>query len=79
MNYNPPRFFIHGILQARILEWAAIPSPGDLPDPGIEPGLPALQADSLLAEPPGKHTKKHFANKGLKRQSYDFSCSRVQM
>ena len=82
MNCNPPGFSIHGILQARILEWAAIPSPGDLPDPGIEPGLPALQADSLLTEPPGKHTKKqrhHFANKGLNSQSYDFSCSRVQM
>ena len=30
------------------------PSPGDLPDPGIEPGSPALQADSLPSEPPGK-------------------------
>ena len=28
---------VHGILQARILEWEAIPSPGDLPDPGTEP------------------------------------------
>ena len=31
-----------------------LPSPGDLPDPGIEPGSPALQADSLPSEPPGK-------------------------
>ena len=30
------------------------PSPGDLPDPGIEPGSPALQADSLPSEAPGK-------------------------
>ena len=30
------------------------PSPGDLPDPGIEPGSPTLLADSLLTEPPGK-------------------------
>ena len=30
------------------------PSPGDLPNPGIKPGSPALQADSLPAEPPGK-------------------------
>ena len=30
------------------------PSPGDLPKPGIEPGSPALQADSSPAEPPGK-------------------------
>ena len=33
--------------QARILKWVAIPSPGDLPDPGIEPVSPALQVDSL--------------------------------
>ena len=30
------------------------PSPGDLPDPGIKPRSPALQADSLPSEPPGK-------------------------
>ena len=30
------------------------PSPGDLLNPGIEPGCPTLQADSLLSEPPGK-------------------------
>ena len=44
-----------GILQARILEWVAIPFPEDLPDLGIEPGSPALQADSLPTEPPGKY------------------------
>ena len=33
------------------------PSPGDLPDPGIKPGSPALYADSLLFEPPGKSVK----------------------
>ena len=32
----PPAFLIHGILQARILEWVDIPSLGDLPDRGIE-------------------------------------------
>ena len=31
-----------------------IPSPGDLPNPGIEPGSPALRADALPSEPPGK-------------------------
>ena len=31
-----------------------LPSPGDLPDPGIEPGSPALQADALTSEPAGK-------------------------
>ena len=36
--------------------WSGLPfpSPGDLPDPGIEPGSPTLQADALLSEPPGK-------------------------
>ena len=36
-----------GILQARIVEWVAIPSSRDLPDPGIKPRSPALQEDSL--------------------------------
>ena len=36
--------------------WSVLPfpSPGDLPNPGIEPGSPALQADALPSEPPGK-------------------------
>ena len=36
--------------------WSGLPfpSPGDLPKPGIEPGSPALQADALSSEPPGK-------------------------
>ena len=36
--------------------WSGLPfpSPGDLPDPGIEPGSPVLQADALTSEPPGK-------------------------
>ena len=34
---DPMDYGIHGILRARILEWVAFPSPGDLPNPGIEP------------------------------------------
>ena len=36
--------------------WSGLPfpSPGDLPNPGIEPGSPAVQADALPSEPPGK-------------------------
>ena len=41
---------VHGNLQARTLEWVAFLSPGDLPNPGSEPGSPALQADPLLTE-----------------------------
>ena len=54
MNCSLPDSSVHGILQARMLERVAIPSPGDLPNPGIEPGSPALQADSLPSGPPGK-------------------------
>ena len=40
----------------RQVYWSGVPlpSPGDLPNPGIEPGSPALQADALPSEPPGK-------------------------
>ena len=39
--------------------WSGLPfpSPGDLPNPGIEPGSPALQTDALLSEPTGKSSK----------------------
>ena len=42
--------------------WSGLPfpSPGDLPDPGIEPRSPALQADTLPSEPPGKPPTKLF-------------------
>ena len=53
VDYSPPGSSVRGILQARILEWEACPSPGNLPDPGIEPGSPAPQADALPSEQPG--------------------------
>ena len=58
MDSSTPGSSVHGILQARILEWVAIPSPEDLSDPGIEPGSPTSQADSLPSEPPGMTIKK---------------------
>ena len=48
---DPMDYKVHEILQARILEWLAVPSPGDLPNPGIKPRSPALWVDSLPAEP----------------------------
>ena len=61
----------------------------DLPDPGIKPGSPTLQAYSLPTELSGKpydqprqHIKKqrcHFANKGLHSQSYGLSSSHTRM
>ena len=51
------------------------PSPGDLPDSGIEPRSPALeQADALTSEPPGKPS-----NRSTYSQSYGFSTSHIQM
>ena len=55
LSVTPIDSIIPGILQARILEWVAVPFSGVLPNPGVEPRSPALQADSLSAEPPGKH------------------------
>ena len=43
-----------GILQARIPKWVVMSSSRDLPNPGMKPGSPTLQADSLQSEPPGK-------------------------
>ena len=47
-------YIVHGILQARILEWVAFPFSRDLPNPGIEARSLTLQSDSLPAEPQGK-------------------------
>ena len=57
LDCSPPGSSVHGISQARILEWMPLPSLGDLPNPGIEPESPvspALQAGSSPAEPSGK-------------------------
>ena len=51
MDCSQPGSSVHGVLQPRILEWVPFPSPGDLPNTGIEPGSPALQADSFPTEP----------------------------
>ena len=47
MDCGLPGSSIHGIFQVR--DWSGVPllSPGDLPDPGIEPGFPVLRADAL--------------------------------
>ena len=54
VDYSLPGFSVRGFLQARILEWVAIAFSRDLPDPGIEPRSPALEADTLTSEPLGK-------------------------
>ena len=67
MECSLPGSSVSGILQAGILEW--VPSPGDLPNPGIEPGSPVLQANALLSEPPGKSIR------GLNYHQFDFQIN----
>ena len=54
MDYSPLGSSVHGILRQEYWSGLLLPSPGDLPNPRIELGSPALQADSLLSKPPGK-------------------------
>ena len=57
MDYNPQDSSVHGISQARILEWVAISFSRDLPDHGIgvtNPASPALAGGFFTTEPPGK-------------------------
>ena len=51
--------------------WSGMPfpSPGDLPDPRIEPRSPALQSDSLLTEPPGKPIQDSESEREVKSLS----------
>ena len=53
MDYSPPGFFAHGILQARILEWVVISSSRESPWPKDQTWVSALQADSLTIKPWG--------------------------
>ena len=49
------------------------PSPGDLPNPGIEPGSPALQADSLLSELPRKPGKRTGKTNNIKAHGMELT------
>ena len=53
VDYRPTGSSVHGILQARILEWVAISFSRGSSDPGIEPRSPTIQADALTSELPG--------------------------
>ena len=53
---DPMDYTVHGILQARIQEWVAVPFSRGLPNPGIKPRSPTLRVDCLSAEPQVKPT-----------------------
>ena len=66
MDCSPPGSSVHGILQARILEWVAILFSRDLLDPGFELKSPAFQAESLPFEPSGKpHHRINYVNRHI--------------
>ena len=65
MDCSLPGSSVHGILQARILEWAAFPFSRGSAQPRIETRSPTLQADSLPAEPPGKTKKPRVGSLSL--------------
>ena len=54
MDYSLPGSSLHGILQARILEWVAVSFSMGSSRPRIDPMSPAFQAHALTSEPPGK-------------------------
>ena len=54
VDWSLPGSTVHGISQARLLEWLPFPSPGDLSNSGIKPASPALAAGFLTTEPSGK-------------------------
>jgi len=56
MDCSPSASSVHQISQARILEWVAISSPGDLPDPEVESMSPALAGRFFTSAPSGKPT-----------------------
>ena len=59
-DYRLPGFSVHRIAQIRILEWAVIPSPRNLPDSGIEPESPVLQVDSIPLSHQGRPNQQEF-------------------
>ena len=69
LDYGPPGSSVLGLLQARILEWVPFPSPGDFPDPGVEPRSPALQVNSLSSghQRSPEHTLYVFNSLWLRR------------
>ena len=59
MDCSPLGSFVDGFLRQDFWSWLPFPSPEDPPDRGVKPRSPALQADSLSSEHPGKPTGVH--------------------
>ena len=57
---SPPGSSVHGIFQARILEWLPFLPLGDFPGPGVKPTSPALAGRFFTTDPPGKQDNDYF-------------------
>jgi len=62
MDGSPPGSFVHGISQTRILEWVAIPSPGDLLEPEIKLASSWQVDSSPLSHQGSQDLKENLAN-----------------
>ena len=67
MDCRPPGTSVYGDSPGKNLHWSGLPCPppGHLPNPGVEPRSPTLQADSLPPEPPGKPMNTRVGNLSL--------------
>ena len=73
LDCSPPGSSVHGIFQARILEPVPFPTPGDLPNSGMELVSPALSDELFTAEPPGKPSGR-FGYSLLGRKIHECVC-----
>ena len=78
MDCSPPGSSVHGVLQARILEWVGFPPAGNLPGPGIELGSPTLQAVSLPTKLPGKNSNIKILTYTLKKLTCLFQVNPIE-
>ena len=77
VDCSPTGSSVHGISQARVLEWVAMPPPGDLPDPGMEPAISCTAATSLplprLGSPePTRRSQMHATTRAESSQMMCF-------
>ena len=70
VDCSPPASSVHGILQARILEWVAMPSSRGSSQPRVEPRSLAVQEDSLPSEPPGNPKNTRVGSYPFSRGTY---------
>ena len=73
MDCSLPGSSLHGILQARVLEWVAISISRGSSWPGVKPRSPTFQADALTSEPPGKLSTEELMllNCGVEEDSWE--------